>query len=112
MVISHLGEMPLLVLPATHGSGPRTCWSSQGRCLPIRLVAVVWLRTGGALVALCLISSAIYLLNDCLDVAADRVPAIWSDRMPQFVTGPVGLTMNKQGRGGCLILDETLACFT
>jgi 4-hydroxybenzoate polyprenyltransferase len=27
---------------------------------------------GGALVAFCLISSAIYLLNDCLDVAADR----------------------------------------
>jgi 4-hydroxybenzoate polyprenyltransferase len=32
----------------------------------------VWLRAGGALVAFCLISSAIYLLNDCLDGAADR----------------------------------------
>lgn len=31
-----------------------------------------WLRAGGAMVAFCLISSAIYLLNDCLDVAADR----------------------------------------
>jgi 4-hydroxybenzoate polyprenyltransferase len=37
-----------------------------------RLEADVWLRAGGALVAFCLISSAIYLLNDCLDVAADR----------------------------------------
>jgi decaprenyl-phosphate phosphoribosyltransferase len=37
-----------------------------------RLEAEVWLRAGGALVAFCLISSAIYLLNDCLDVAADR----------------------------------------
>ena len=34
--------------------------------------ADVWLPAGGALVAFCLISSAIYLLNDCLDVAADR----------------------------------------
>ncbi|MCP9788914.1 decaprenyl-phosphate phosphoribosyltransferase [Cyanobium sp. Maggiore-St4-Cus] len=32
-----------------------------------------WLLAGGALVAFCLISSAIYLLNDCMDVAADRL---------------------------------------
>ena len=37
-----------------------------------RFEADVWLQAGGALVAFCLISSAIYLLNDCLDVAADR----------------------------------------
>ena len=37
-----------------------------------RLEPDVWLRAGGALVTFCLISSAIYLLNDCLDVAADR----------------------------------------
>lgn len=37
-----------------------------------RLDPWVWLQAGGALVAFCLISSAIYLLNDCLDVAADR----------------------------------------
>ena len=37
-----------------------------------RFALDVWLRVGGALVAFCLISSAIYLLNDCLDVAADR----------------------------------------
>ena len=36
-----------------------------------RFEADVWLPAGGALVAFCLISSAIYLLNDCLDVAAD-----------------------------------------
>ena len=34
--------------------------------------AYLWLPAVGALVAFCLISSAIYLLNDCLDVAADR----------------------------------------
>ena len=32
----------------------------------------LWLQAGVALVAFCLISSAIYLFNDCLDVAADR----------------------------------------
>ena len=32
----------------------------------------VWLPAGAALAAFCLISSAIYLLNDCLDLAADR----------------------------------------
>lgn len=38
-----------------------------------RFDADVWLPAGLALVAFCLISSSIYLLNDCLDVAADRV---------------------------------------
>jgi 4-hydroxybenzoate polyprenyltransferase len=37
-----------------------------------RFEAAVWLPACGALLAFCLISSAIYLLNDCLDVAADR----------------------------------------
>ncbi len=37
-----------------------------------RFDANVWLPATGALVAFCLISSAIYLLNDCLDLAADR----------------------------------------
>lgn len=32
----------------------------------------VWLQATEALIAFCLISSAIYLLNDCLDVEADR----------------------------------------
>ncbi|KZR65416.1 MULTISPECIES: decaprenyl-phosphate phosphoribosyltransferase [Prochlorococcus] len=33
----------------------------------------IWQRALAALVAFCLISSAIYLLNDCLDVEVDRV---------------------------------------
>ena len=37
-----------------------------------RLDPEVWLAAGGALLAFCLISSAIYLLNDSLDVEADR----------------------------------------
>lgn len=37
-----------------------------------RFEAAIWLPAAGALVVFCLISSAIYLLNDCLDVVADR----------------------------------------
>ena len=49
-----------------------------------RFEADVWLPAGGALVAFCLISSAIYLLNDFLDVAADRaIPASAIDRSQQ-----------------------------
>ena len=36
-----------------------------------RFESQVWLPAAGALPAFCLISSAIYLLNDCLDVEAD-----------------------------------------
>jgi 4-hydroxybenzoate polyprenyltransferase len=37
-----------------------------------RFEAHIWLAAGGSLVAFCLISSAIYLLNDSLDVVSDR----------------------------------------
>lgn len=43
-----------------------------GPLFAFRFEAAVWLPAAGALVAFCLVSSAIYLLNDCLDVAADR----------------------------------------
>ena len=32
----------------------------------------VWLPAVGALVAFCFVSSSVYLLNDCLDLASDR----------------------------------------
>ena len=49
----------------------------------------VWLPAGGALVAFCLISSAIYLLNDCVDRAADRVHP--SKRHRPIASGLVGV---------------------
>ena len=45
-----------------------------------RLDTGIWLQAGGALVAFCLISSAIYLLNDSLDVNADRAHPIKRNR--------------------------------
>jgi len=41
-----------------------------------RFEAAVWLPACAAFGGFCLISSAIYLLNDCLDVAADRAHPI------------------------------------
>ena len=35
--------------------------------------AETWLRASGAMVVFCLISSSIYLLNDCLDLQTDRI---------------------------------------
>lgn len=59
-----------------------------------RFEADVWLRAGSDLVAFRLISSAIYLLNDCLDVAADRT--LTSKRYRPIPAGlvsvPAGLT--------------------
>ena len=45
-----------------------------------RLDLATWLQAGGSLVAFCLISSTIYLINDCLDVDADRSHPIKSKR--------------------------------
>ena len=45
-----------------------------------RLDTGIWLQAGGALVAFCLISSTIYLLNDSLDVNADRAHPIKRNR--------------------------------
>jgi decaprenyl-phosphate phosphoribosyltransferase len=43
-----------------------------GPLFSFRFDLATWLAASVALVAFCLVSSAIYLLNDCLDIAADR----------------------------------------
>ena len=57
--------------PAGPGNGPRICWCF-GAAVRLLFEADVWLQAGGALAAFCLISSAIYRLNECLVVRADR----------------------------------------
>lgn len=38
-----------------------------------RFSSGIWLAAAGAMASFCLVSSAIYLLNDCLDIEVDRV---------------------------------------
>jgi decaprenyl-phosphate phosphoribosyltransferase len=60
-----------------------------------RFEADLWLPAAGALVVFCLISSAIYLLNDCLDVAADRAHPTKRNRpiAAGLVSVPAALTL-------------------
>ena len=69
--------LPLTMPPLLRACRPHQ-WTKNllvfaGPLFAFRFKVDVWLPSAGALVAFCLISSAIYLLNDCLDVAADRV---------------------------------------
>jgi len=66
------GALPALLVACRPRQWPKNLLVFAAPLFAFRFEADVWLRAGGALVAFCLISSAIYLLNDCLDVAADR----------------------------------------
>ena len=63
--------MPAWLVACRPRQWPKNLLVFAAPLFAFRFEADVWLRAGGALVAFCLISSAIYLLNDCLDVAAD-----------------------------------------
>ena len=54
-----------------------------------RLESAVWIPAVWGLVAFCMISSAVYLLNDCLDVAADRLHP--SKRSRPIAAGILGI---------------------
>ena len=64
--------MPALVTAYRPRHWPKNLLVFAAPLFAFRFDADVWLSVGGALAAFCLISSAIYLLNDCLDVAADQ----------------------------------------
>ena len=66
------GALPSFLVACRPRQWPKNLLVFAAPLFAFRFEADIWLRAGGALVAFCLISSAIYLLNDCLDVAADR----------------------------------------
>ena len=72
MVAGRPGALPPLLAACRPRQWTKNLLVFAAPLFAFRFEADVWLPSGGALVAFCLISSAIYLLNDCLDVAADR----------------------------------------
>jgi 4-hydroxybenzoate polyprenyltransferase len=72
MVAGRPGALPPLLAACRPRQWTKNLLVFAAPLFAFRFEADVWLPAGGALVSFCLISSAIYLLNDCLDVAADR----------------------------------------
>lgn len=65
-------HLPPLLIACRPRQWPKNLLVFAAPLFAFRFEAELLWRTAGALVAFCLISSAIYLLNDCLDVASDR----------------------------------------
>ena len=72
MLSSCSGSPPPLLIACRPRQWPKNLLVFVAPLFAFRFEAVVWLSAGVAFVAFCLISSAIYLLNDCLDVVSDR----------------------------------------
>ena len=77
--------------------------------LTFRFEAAVWLPAAGALVAFCLIFSSIYLLNDCLDVAADRAHP--SKRYRPIAAGLVSVPATLATAALLSVMNLTLAAW-
>lgn len=69
----------------------------------------IWLKASGALVAFCLISSAIYLLNDCIDLVADRDHPTKRNR--PIASGLVSVTGALTGAAILALLSIAMAAF-
>jgi decaprenyl-phosphate phosphoribosyltransferase len=64
--------LPPLLIACRPRQWPKNLLVFAAPLFAFRSEPELWLRATVALVAFCLISSGIYLINDCLDVAADR----------------------------------------
>lgn len=64
--------LPPLLIACRPRQWPKNLLVFAGPLFAFSLEPGLWWRACVALVAFCMISSSIYLLNDCLDVAADR----------------------------------------
>ena len=94
MVAGPLGALSPLVAACRPRQWTKNLLVFAAPLFAFRFEADVWLPAGGALVAFCLISSAIYLLNDCLDVAVDRAHPSKRNRpiAAELVSVPAALT--------------------
>ncbi len=72
-----------------------------------RVDAHIWLAASGALVAFCLVSSSIYLLNDSLDVEADRRHPY--KRYRPIAAGQVSVTLALTTSALLAVISLTLA---
>ena len=66
MVAGRPGALPPLLAACRPRQWTKNLLVFAAPLFAFRFEADVWLPAGGALVAFCLISSAIYLINDCL----------------------------------------------
>jgi decaprenyl-phosphate phosphoribosyltransferase len=72
MLVGLPGELHAIVVACRPRQWPKNLLVFAAPLFAFGFEAEVWLPASGALVAFCVMSSAIYLLNDCLDVEADR----------------------------------------
>jgi 4-hydroxybenzoate polyprenyltransferase len=108
-----LAERTVRLAPLLEACRPRQ-WSKNllvfaAPLFAFRFEAVLWLSAGGALLAFCLISSAIYLLNDCLDVVADRAHP--DKRQRPIAAGLVGLPAALSTAAALAVLSLWLAAW-
>lgn len=67
--------------------------------------ATGWICSAGAFAAMCLVASATYVINDLLDLDADRQH--WSKRKRPFASGTIGI--GEGAIGGAILLTAGLA---
>ena len=94
MVAFLLSVLSPLVMACRPRQWPKNLLVFAAPLFAFRFDSDVWMSAGVALVVFCFISSSIYLLNDCLDVASDRIHPIKRHRSiaAGLVSVPFALT--------------------
>lgn len=107
MGVGQPGTLPDLVSACRPRQWTKNLLVFAAPLFAFRFDANVWLPATEALVAFCLISSAIYLLNDCLDVAADRAHP--SKRNRPIASGLVSMPAAQATAAVLAVVSLTLA---
>lgn len=90
-VAGHTQQLPPLLTATRPRQWTKNFLVFAAPLFAFRFDARLWLAAAGALIAFCLISSAIYLLNDCLDIEADRAHP--TKRLRPIAAGLVSVQM-------------------